>query len=181
MTDLDEINIEEHEEARKQFQSKLGKKKGITLASWNIRGKNDSSHNSKWPRIARIMRIKRIAILAIQESRTTEEDTAQIEAVVPKIKIITNGQYSSKMGVAFAINKDLVDENNLQHEIMIPNRASKLRVRWGDNQELTLINTYAPNDEEKKYFFKKLTSNKHKDLCVMGDFNCVESDIDRSP
>ena len=23
--------------------------------------------------------------------------------------------------------------------------------------------------------------NKHKDLCVMGDFNCVESDIDRSP
>ena len=24
-------------------------------------------------------------------------------------------------------------------------------------------------------------NNKHKDLCVMGDFNCVESDIDRSP
>jgi len=51
--------------------------------------------------------------------------------VVPKIKIITNGQYSSKMGVAFAINKNLVDENNLHHEIMIPNRAaSKLKVKW---------------------------------------------------
>jgi len=24
-------------------------------------------------------------------------------------------------------------------------------------------------------------NNKHKDICVMGDFNCVESDIDRSP
>jgi len=35
MTDLDEINIEEHEETRKQFQSILGKKNGITLASWN--------------------------------------------------------------------------------------------------------------------------------------------------
>jgi len=117
-----------------------------------------------------------------------EEDTAQIEAVVPKIKIITitNRQYSSKMGVAFAINKDLVDENNLQHEIMIPNRASKLKVKWGNNQELTLISIYAPNDEENKTkFFKKLESmtrnNQHKDLCVMGDFNCVESDIDRSP
>ena len=153
MTDPDEINIEEHEEARKQFQSKLGKEKGITLASWNIRGKNDSTHNSKWPRIARIMRLKRITILAVQEARTTEEDTAQIEAVVPKIKIITNGQYSSKMGVAFAINKDLVDENNLQHEIMIPNRASKLRVKWGDNQELTLINIYALNNVENKIKF----------------------------
>jgi len=34
-------------------------------------------------------------------------------------------------------------------------------------------------------FFEKLASmirnNKHKDLCVMGDFNCVESDIDRIP
>src|SRR5882724_7923590 len=30
MTDPDEINIEEHERTRKQFQSKLGKKKGIT-------------------------------------------------------------------------------------------------------------------------------------------------------
>ena len=24
-------------------------------------------------------------------------------------------------------------------------------------------------------------NNKHKDLCVMGDFNCVENNIDRSP
>jgi len=90
------------------------------------------------------------------------------------------------MGVAFAINRDLMDENGLQHEIMIPKRASKLKVKWGDNQELTLINTYAPNNEEDKIgFFKKLTkmtrNNKHKDLCIMGDFNCVESDIDRSP
>jgi len=118
------------------------------------------------------MRLKRITILAIQEARTIEEDIAQIEAVVPKIKIITNGQYSSKMGVVFAMNKDLVDENNLHHEIMIPNRASKLRVKWGDNQELTLMNIYAPNDAERKIkFFEKLASmtrnNKQKYLCVM--------------
>jgi len=72
ISDLDEIRIEEHrtkEKKEKQFQSKLGKKKGIMLASWIIRGKSDSTHNSKWPRIARIMRLKRIAILAIQEAR----------------------------------------------------------------------------------------------------------------
>ena len=63
---------------------------GIMLASWNIRGQIDSAHNSKWPRIARIMRLKIIMILEIQEARTTEEDVTQIEVVVPKIKIITN-------------------------------------------------------------------------------------------
>ena len=56
----------------------MGKKKGITIASWNIRGKNDSSHNSKWSKIARIMRSKKIAILAVQEARTTEGNVDQI-------------------------------------------------------------------------------------------------------
>ena len=61
-------------------------------------------------------------------------DVSQMEGVVPKIKIITNGQYSSKMEVAFSINKDLVDKNNLQHEVMIPSRASQLQVKWCDHQ-----------------------------------------------
>jgi len=41
------------------------------------------------------------------------------------------------------------------------------------------------NDKEKEDFFKKVTTmvnkNEHKNLCIMGDFNCVENDIDRSP
>ena len=90
------------------------------------------------------------------------------------------------MGVVFTINEDLVDENNLHHKIMIHNRASKLKVKGGEDQELTPINIYAPNDEERKIkIFEKLASmtrnNKQKDLCVIGDFNCVEDDTDRSP
>jgi len=86
LTELNDIDITEHEETRKQFQSRLRKEKRITLASWNIRGKNDSAHNSKWPRIARIMRLKRIAILAKQKKELQKKTTAQIEAVVPKIR-----------------------------------------------------------------------------------------------
>src|SRR5882672_1909770 len=69
MSSIDEVEIAEYENTRKHFQSKIGKKKGIMLAPWNIRGKNDSSHNSKWLKIARIMRMKIIAILAVQEAR----------------------------------------------------------------------------------------------------------------
>jgi len=164
MSDLEEIKIEEYEKKREDtVPVKLGKKKGIKPASWNIRGKNDSTHNSKWPKIARIMMLKRIAILEIQEARTTEDDVTGLEGVVPKIKIITNGQYSSKMGVVFAINKDLVDDNNLQHEVMMTNRVSQSKVKWGDNQELRIIIIYTSNDEESKIkFFKKTGKHDQK-------------------
>src|SRR5882672_7459853 len=183
---VDEVEITEYESTRKHFQSKIGKKKGITLLSWNIRGKNDGAHNSKWPKIARIMRMKRIAVMAVQEARMTKEDVAQIEGATPKMKIIANGQYSNKMGVAFAINKDLINTDKIEHKIMIPSRASVLKVTWGEGQALALINLYAPNnDKEKEDFFKKVTTmvkkNENKNLCIMGDFNCVENNIDRSP
>jgi len=54
MSDLNETNIEEHEKKKQKTNTiKTRKEKGIILASWNITGKNDSTHNSKWPRIAR--------------------------------------------------------------------------------------------------------------------------------
>ena len=56
------------------------------------------------------MRLKKKAVLAVQEARTTEEAVIQIENSTPKIKIIANGQYSSKMGVVFATKKDLAEE-----------------------------------------------------------------------
>src|SRR5882672_2492546 len=154
---VDEVEITEYESTRKHFQSKIGKKKGITLASWNIRGKNDGAHNSKWPKIARIMRMKRIAVMAVQEARMTQEDVAQIEGATPKIKIIENGQYSNKLGVAFAINTDLINTEKMEHKIVIPSRASMLKIIWGDGQTLALLNLYAPNnDKEKESFFKKV-------------------------
>jgi len=48
-----------------------------------------------------------------------------------------------------------VDENNLHHEIRIPIDI-KLKVKWGDNQELTLISIYALMTKKTKLkFFKK--------------------------
>jgi len=44
------------------------------------------------------MRMKRIVVMAVQEARMTQEDVAQIEGVMPKIKIIANSQYSNRLG-----------------------------------------------------------------------------------
>ena len=51
---------------------------------------------------------------------------------------------------------------------------------------LNMINIYAPNDpKEKEEFYidlaKKLKQKKKETYCLLGDFNCITEDIDRSP
>jgi len=153
-------NMIEKERERKEIQTKLGKKQRLCIASWNTRGKNDSNHHSKWKTITRIMRLRKIAILAVQEARIKDKNEAtKIEEETPRIKVISNGEFSNKLGTAFAINLDLIKANEegivILHKIIIPNRVAQLRIAWGEDQELNIINIYAPNnDAEKTEFFK---------------------------
>ena len=55
------------------------------------------------------MHLKRIAILAVQESQVTEEEAKKIENENPGIKILSNGEYTNKLGTLFAINKRIID------------------------------------------------------------------------
>ena len=57
-----------------RLKQNWGKKQGITIATWNTRGKNNEQKKSKWKQIKRIMHLKRIAILAVQESQVTKEE-----------------------------------------------------------------------------------------------------------
>ena len=133
--------------------------------------------------------LKRIAILAVQESRVTKEEAIKIENENPGIKILSNGEYTNKLGTLFAINKRIIDnekEDMLTHQIIIPNRVAQLKLKWGENQMLNMINIYAPNDpKEKEEFYidlaKKLKQKKKETYCLLGDFNCITEDLDRSP
>ena len=127
--------------------------------------------------------------IAVQESQVTEEEAKKIEKENPRIKILSNGEYTNKLGTLFAINQRIIDnekEGTITHQIIIPNRVAQLKLKWGENQMLKMINIYAPNDpKEKEDFFKDLTKKlkqKGKEaFCLLGDFNCVTEDIDRSP
>ena len=160
------INTKEKENERRETQAKLGKKQGITIATWNTRGKNDEQKKSKWKQIKRIMHLKRIAVLAVQESRVTKEEATKIENENPGIKILNNGEYTNKLGTLFAINKRIIDdekEGMLTHQIIIPNRVAQLNLKWGENQVLNMINIYAPNEpKEKEEFYKDLTKRLKK-------------------
>ena len=178
------------ENNRKRNITRVKRKQGITIASWNTRGKNDENHVTKWKKIHRIMNLQKIAVLAVQESRTNEKDAKQIEEDNPGLNIINNGSHSNKRGVLFAINKRILkqEEKELEktHKVLIKDRASMIEIEWGQDQKTKIVNIYAPNDlKEKVEFYRELNRKiKRKEMgefCLMGDTNCVLMEIDRSP
>ena len=167
-----------------------GKKYGLTIATWNTRGKSNKKKESKRKDIKRIMRAQRIAVLVVQEAQVTDEEAKKIEKENPGILILNNGEYTNKMGTLFAINTEIIKATDegiiMSHETIIKNRASRLKIKWGMEQQLDIVNVYAPNDNKEKVEFlkeikEKIKVAKGEEICIMEDFNCVEDSTDRCP
>ncbi|KAF8520321.1 Endonuclease/exonuclease/phosphatase [Hysterangium stoloniferum] len=162
-------------------------RQGITIASWNIRGKQWKSKQSKWPYIIKIIRTENIGILALQETRLNETEKTKLMNAYPRILLISNSNSTAKKGVAFVINQRLLrlKENEIKVEFTIPNRVIDLAMKWGDQERIQIINVYVPNrTKEKIGFIKTLQNikiNKEEKLCLLGDFNLVENPRDRLP
>jgi len=153
----------------------------------NIKGKRYSNRKSKYKDIATTIQLKKITILAIQETKLKEKEE-NIMKENPRITIISNND-DSKAGVAFIINNDNMKEdteNKWNHTIIIKGRVLTIEIRKNE-QDYTIINVYMPNDQKGKIE----TINKIKEhmktienpnnLIITGDFNFVTDALDRSP
>ncbi|PPQ78110.1 hypothetical protein CVT24_006387 [Panaeolus cyanescens] len=134
-----------------------------------------------------LMRKERIAIMACQETHITDGNVDAVQQANPKVTIIHSGSRTNAAGVAFVLNNDLVKPKEIVHTELIVGRAARLRVCLEDDFGLDMINVYSPNEAaRKKDFYKELKGK----LCnqvdmsepiLMGDFNVVMEEIDRSP
>jgi ribonuclease HI/exonuclease III len=171
----------------KTVMSKTGTKQGIKIATLNIHGKSDKYGECKYKRLTTIIRKNRIAILAIQESRLNNEYADKLMRENPKITIISNGSDTSKSGVAFILNNELIKEKKWNHTSIVNNSVSRLQIEWCNDNTLDLINLHFPNVENEKKTFATLLHNELKEIpktsniIIMGDFNFVEDKIDRCP
>lgn len=106
-----------------------------------MRGKD--RNNKKWRELQTYIKRNRIAIIAVQETKLTQDIVAEIQNQLSEITILSNSSYSNKEGVAFAINKDIIKKKEIMHKIIIPNRASYVEIEWGEEQRMHIINVYA--------------------------------------
>ncbi|EPS99149.1 hypothetical protein FOMPIDRAFT_1031055 [Fomitopsis schrenkii] len=164
----------------------------LLLGSLNISGRgNLRSATSKWGSINQLLREQRIGVLMVQETHLTEEDAALIQELYGRrIHIINSPDPTSPLtarGVAFVLNRELVDTSELKVTEVVKGRAIMMKMKWHAGSAITLLNVYAPNQPaENGAFWTRLElditrGRLAKPDVIAGDFNLVEEAVDRLP
>ena len=173
----------------------MRKKANIKIGTLNINGLHTTTENGlsfeKWAEVNATMKKEKIAVLATQETHLDEHNTQAIHRAFGKRLLIVNSQIEenprTSAGVAFVLNKDLVETENVKRYDLIKGRAIAIKLTWKNNEETMLVNVYAPNrkNEHQKFWEEVLAelvrNNIPKPDFVLGDFNVTEDTIDRVP
>ena len=173
----------------------IKKRANIKIASLNINGAaaptQNMDHIEKWTLINSTIRTERIAILALQETHLDEGRLNDIQRCFGKSFDIFSSSDSENprgsAGVAFLINKALLAPISVKTHVLKQGRAIMMRIKWSDNNEVTIVNIYAPNNVREQPTFwaqidlERRAKNLPKPEFVLGDFNLTEEPLDRSP
>lgn len=179
---------------RKKKKKKRRARAGITIASLNIKGYGQQQDNipQNWAHVNQIMRDKRIAILAVQETHMNEERCETIQNIFGRrLHIVVSADDESpsqRAGIAIVMNKSFIDTSSETTKTIISGRALLSSVEWGGKKTLTVLAVYAPNQPGEnaafwrkiKEFFENHPRIRKPDI-MLGDFNMVEDAIDRNP
>ncbi|KAF9537728.1 DNase I-like protein, partial [Agrocybe pediades] len=162
----------------------------IKIATLNIRGGGSATTRPKWDHVNQLLRTQQIGILAIQESHLKEEDVITLHEKFPtRLHVLNNSdpEQTAAKGVAIVINKTLLPWREAKMRVLIPGRASLLKIPWHNGEVLSVLAVYAPNDPEENASFwttlrVKLEEGRlGKPDVMLGDMNVVEEASDRLP
>ncbi|EPQ51943.1 DNase I-like protein, partial [Gloeophyllum trabeum ATCC 11539] len=137
------------------------------------------------------MRDKRIGILAVQETHLDRNYVADIHELYEKrLKVLNSpdpSRATASAGVAFILNREITNTADITFTEIIPGRAALLTTKWHKSEQFSILNIYAPNDYAQHAPFWSTIQSYWTDnslpqpTFMMGDFNIVEDQIDRSP
>lgn len=166
----------------------------LSVGTLNMRGAGTSTRNGigeKWLGINQVVRDNSVALLGIQETHLTDEKRDEINDLFKLTMKVYSTQDPANptgaRGVAIAINKRLINADETTCETVIPGRALMATIKWTRGEKFEVLVIYAPNDTtENEAFWEELQEElrrrrlPHPDI-LMGDFNIVESPLDRLP
>lgn len=183
-----------NDSARKRRKKMSKTRAHIKVATLNMRGfggPRAMQTSEKWWSLNQVVRDERIAILAVQETHLTEERVDALntlfKATMKVIACLEEDNPTGARGVAFVLNRRLV---NAEDAMLIPVRAGRaaiLKVPWTRGKVLQILNVYAPNDMQENAAFwmglrEAVTNRRTGRIDIMlGDFNVVEDAVDRIP
>jgi len=141
-----------HQTTHHQCRENPSKRANMNIATLNMRG--GTAHNmmllQKWSAISKTMYKHRIGILALQEMHLDQEKTRQVcECFSKNLEIIILEDLddpTGKAGVAFVINKTVLNPRELKTKELHPGWALLLKIKWLETCESTLLNVYVPTN-----------------------------------
>ena len=162
------------------------KRPGLKIASLNMRGRQRDSKD-KMKMVIDWMHINQISILALQETHTLNEHLEDLNKRFKYIKFYGSGLSTASSGILFLVSDDIGAPTNMEFKNIISGRIGSLKINYGE-QTLNIINVYMPNDKNhQKETLTKLRrllradkDLKESELVILGDWNFVEDQINRS-
>ncbi|KAI0067539.1 hypothetical protein BV25DRAFT_1766587, partial [Artomyces pyxidatus] len=149
------------------------------------------SETSKWPEIVNLVRTERIGILAIQETHLGDAHLTDIDNLFQKSIVVLNSsdpeRPTSSAGVAFVLNRAITNVEDYKFTVIIPGRAIALTTKWHNDEQLTMLNVYAPNHPNEHQEFWSTIRREWRTLhmprldFMLSDFNLVEDALDHAP
>ncbi|KAJ7108520.1 Endonuclease/exonuclease/phosphatase, partial [Mycena epipterygia] len=155
-------------------------------------GHTNIYHNdNKWYNIWQLAREAKAAVTILTEAHPSEERKKEIDNLfgrVIRLEYTEHPQNPNAKGVAIVLNKNMIETSNVTTREIIPGRAMTLEMKNVDGSPLSILAVYAPNAPgENATFWGKIQKYYEDDLNISrpdvmgGDFNMVESAIDRLP
>jgi ribonuclease HI/exonuclease III len=173
--------------------ARRNKRAYLAMATLNMRGKNmllDGVQRSKWVDVHNMMKVRRLGVLGLQETHLDDDDMEMIGNLYGRrLEVIASrdpDRPTQSAGVAFVLNKDVIEVSNVVVTEIVPGRALLIDITWREGQRVSILNVYAPNAKRDQVAFfdtvrRACTARRRKPDFMMGDFNLVEDAIDRSP
>ncbi|KAJ7256842.1 hypothetical protein B0H12DRAFT_986678, partial [Mycena haematopus] len=130
-------------------------------------------------------------LLVVVESHLTAVRHANIQNLFGRrleIVFSQDPEFPNTKGVAFVINKDLMNTDNIRTWDIDPGRAMLLEIETHGDEKIAILGVYAPNiPSDNADFWKKIREffednpTVPKPDMMAGDMNIVEEALDRLP
>ena len=154
-----------------------------------MNGQGDRA-TDKWGSISNLMRTRKVAVLALQETHPTTELQEAVERRFRNTLRVFHSadpvNPSTTGGVSVVVNKSLVAAGTVEHRTILHGRVMIVDVPWNEHDTLRVMNVYAPaRNQEKADFWEELLEKIENDESLrpdilLGDLNVVENpEIDR--
>ncbi|KAI0336024.1 DNase I-like protein, partial [Cubamyces sp. BRFM 1775] len=163
----------------------------LRIATLNMRGyraNGQVSPEGKWMQVNQLLREKRIAVLALQETHLSQERVLMLNRLFGEVMEVVYSpdpeNETGARGVAFAINKRFVKKPEYETVEIVPGRALILDLKWSEDRRIRILNVYGPNDSHQNAdFWSALKAHVQVENVELmaGDLNIVESPMDRVP